>query len=63
MRVWIGFNDLRIVAYLQVGISGAAAKSHQLKFVPLSHPGLFRVVVSLRKSQTKVDTLACFDFL
>ena len=32
------------------------------KFVPSLHPGPFAVVASSRKSQTKVGTLACFDF-
>ena len=47
----------------QVGISGTTAKSRQRKFVPSSHPGPFAVVATSRKSQTKVGTLACFDFL
>ena len=49
--------------YSRVGISGATAKSRQRKFVPLSHLGPFAVVASSRKSQTKVGTLVCFDFL
>ena len=32
------------------------------EFVPLSHLGPFAVVASSHKSQTKVGTLACFDF-
>ena len=47
----------------QVGISGTTAKSRKRKFVPSSHLGLFTVVASSWKSQTKVGTLACFDFL
>ena len=47
----------------RVGISGTTAKSRKRKFVPSSHPGPFAVVASSRKSQTKVGTLACFDFL
>ena len=47
----------------RVGISGATAKSRKRKFVPLSHPGPFAVVATSGKSQTKVGTLACFDFL
>ena len=47
----------------RVGISGTTAKSRQRKFVPSSHPGPFAVVVTSRKSQTKVGTLACFDLL
>ena len=47
----------------RVGISGATAKLCKRKFVPLSHPGPFAVVASSGKSQTKVGTLACFDFL
>ena len=43
-------------------ISGTTAKSRIRKFVPSSHPGPFAVVASSRKSQTKVDTLACFVF-
>ena len=38
-------------------------KSCKRKFVPTSHPGPFTVVASSQKSQTKVGTLACFDFL
>ena len=44
------------------GISGTTAKSRQRKFVPSSHPGPFALVASSHKSQTKVGTLACFDF-
>ena len=47
----------------RVGISRTTAKSRERKFVPSSHPGPFAVVASSRKSQTKVGTLACFDFL
>ena len=46
----------------RVGISGTTAKSRQCKFVPSSHPGPFALVASSHKSQTKVGTLACFDF-
>ena len=46
-----------------MGISGTTAKSRERKFVPSSHPGPFAVVTTSRKSQTKVGTLACFDFL
>ena len=46
----------------QVGISGTTAKLRKRKFVPSSHLGPFAVVASSRKSQTKVGTLACFDF-
>ena len=46
-----------------VGISGTTAKSCKRIFVPSSHPGPFPVVASSRKSQTKVGTLTCFDFL
>ena len=42
---------------------GTTAKSCKRKFVPSSHPGPFAVVASSRKRQTKVGTLACFDFL
>ena len=38
------------------------AKLRKRKFVPSSHPRHFAVVASSRKSQTKVGTLACFDF-
>ena len=47
----------------QVGISGTTAKSRLPKFVPSLHSGPFAVVASSRKSQTKLGTLACFDFL
>ena len=47
----------------RMGISGTTAKSRIRKFVPSSHPGPYAVVASSRKSQTKVGTLACFDFL
>ena len=50
-------------AYARVGISGTTAKSRQRKFVPSSHPGPFALVASSRKSQTKLGTAACFDFL
>ena len=46
-----------------MGISDTTAKSRKRKFVPSSHPGPFAVVASSWKSQTKVGTLACFDFL
>ena len=46
----------------RVGISGTIAKSRQRKFVPSSHPGPFALVASSHKSETKVGTLACFDF-
>ena len=49
--------------YPRVGISGTTAKSRQRKFVPSSHTGPVALVASSRKSQTKVGTLACFDFL
>ena len=50
-------------AMSRVGISWTTAKSRKRKFVPSSHPGPFAVVALSRKSQTKVDTLVCFDFL
>ena len=46
-----------------MGISGTTAKSRQRTFVRSSHPGPFALVASSYKSQTKVGTLACFDFL
>ena len=46
-----------------MGISGTAAKSRKRKFVPSSHLGPLAVMASSQKSQTKVGTLACFDFL
>ena len=46
-----------------VGIGGTTAKSRKCKCVPSSHPGPFALVASSQKSQTKVGTLACFDFL
>ena len=46
----------------RVGISGTTAKSRKRKFVPSSHPGPFALVASSHKSETKVGTLACFDF-
>ena len=49
--------------YSRVGISGTTAKSRQRKFVPSSHTGPFALVASSHKSQTKIGTLACFDFL
>ena len=52
-----------VLSYARVGISRATAKSRQRKFVPSSHPGPFALVASSHKSQTKVGTLACFDFL
>ena len=48
--------------FSRVGISGTTAKSRQRKFVPSSHTGPVALVASSRKSQTKVGTLACFDF-
>ena len=45
-----------------VGNSGTTAKSRKRKLVPSSHPGPFAVVASAWKRQTKVGTLACFDF-
>ena len=45
-----------------MGISGTTAKSRLRKLVPSSHPGPFAVKASSRKIQTKVGTLACFDF-
>ena len=67
------FNALNMVSALRltyltcwamtrVEISGTTAKSRIRKFVPSSHPGPFAVVASSRKRQTKVGTLACFDF-
>ena len=50
------------LALAPVGISGTTAKSHKRKFVPSSYLGPFAVAASSRKSQTKVGTLACFDF-
>ena len=49
--------------WTRVSISGTTAKSRQRKFVPSSHPGPFALVASSHKSQTKVGTLACFNFL
>ena len=46
----------------RVGITGTTAKSRKRKFVPSSHPGPFTAVASSRKRQTKVGTLACFNF-
>ena len=51
------------LAFARVGISGTTAKSRQRKFVPSSHTGPLALVASSHKSQTKVGTLACFDFL
>ena len=51
------------VTHTRVCISGTTAKSRQRKFVPSSHSGPFAVVATSRKSQTKVDILACFDLL
>ena len=53
-------NEKKVDA--RVGISGTTAKSRKRKFVPSSHPRPFAVVVSSRKSKTKVGTLACLDF-
>ena len=47
----------------RVGISGTTAESRKRKCVPSSHPGPFAVVASSRKRQTKVGTLACFDWV
>ena len=55
-------SGLLFVANARVDISGTTAKSRQRKFVPSSHPGPFALVASSHKSQTKVGTLACFDF-
>ena len=60
------FDDInlnQLIPYARVGISGTTSKSCKRKFVPSSHLGPFAVVASSRKSQTKVGTLACFDFL
>ena len=46
-----------------MSISVTTDNSRTRKFVPSSHPGPFAVVASSRKSQTKVGSLACFDFL
>ena len=51
------------IPHTRVGISGFTTKPRKRKFVPSSHPGPFAVVASSRKRQTKVGTLACFDFL
>ena len=51
------------IPFTRVGISGTTAKSRKRKFVPSSHPGPFAVVASSRQRQTKVGTLACFDYL
>ena len=59
----ISTPDSVLGAVARVGISGTTAKSRQRKFVPSSHPGPFALVASSHKSQTKVGTLACFDFL
>ena len=58
-----GLHILSPTTDTQVGISGTTAKSRIRKSVPSSHPGPFVVVASSRKRQTKVGTLACFDFL
>ena len=55
--------NLIMMIYTRVGISRTTAKSRQRKFVPSSYPGPFALVAPSRKSQTKVGTLACFDFL
>ena len=55
--------SLAVWASSRVGTSGTTAKSRQRIFVPSSHPGPFALVASSHKSQTKVGTLACFDFL
>ena len=51
------------VALTRIGIRGTTAKLRKRKFVPSSHSGPFAVVASSRKSQTKVGSLASFDFL
>ena len=56
-------EQLFLLPGTRVGISGTTAKSRQRKSVPSSHPGPFALVASSHKSQTKVGTLACFDFL
>ena len=61
--VIIGKQSNQINTLSGVGISGTTTKWSKRKFVPSSHPGPFAVVASSRKSQTKVGTLACFDFL
>ena len=63
--IWwvISILGLFLKARSRVGISGTTAKSRKRKFVPSSHPGPFGLVASSQKSQTKVGTLACFDFL
>ena len=65
LLLWWWFIVVSIVCggFTRVGISRTTAKSHKRKFVPSSHPGPFAVVASSRKSQRKVGTLACFDFL
>ena len=56
-------HDSSMPSVSRVGISGTTAKSRQRKFVPSSNPGHFALVALSHKSQTKVGTLACFDFL
>ena len=48
------FLNEHYTVYTRVGISGTTAKSRQRKFVPSSHTGPLAVVVSSRRSQTKV---------
>ena len=52
----------KLINYITGGHQGTTAKSRQRKFVPSSHQGPFALVASSHKSQTKVGTLACFDF-
>ena len=58
-----GMTNSFMLSNKRVGISGTTAKSRKRKFVPSSNPGPIAVVASSRKSQTKVGTLACFDFM
>ena len=59
---WRSYVKPYFISKTRVGISGTTAKSRKRKFVPSSHPGPFAVVASSRKRQTKLGTLACFDF-
>ena len=61
LEIKVGIRNKRTIS--RVGISGTTAKSRQRKFVPSSHTGPVALVASSRKSQTKVGTLACFEFL
>ena len=70
LRASVGLNQTlnrkyhdQPVHFSRVGISGTTAKSPKRKFKSSSHQGPFAVVASSQKSQTKVGTLACFDFL